>query len=98
MSIKECSNLPSTALPTFDIQPGEPSDLCVAIKLPRTYLDQEDIITHRRVAIQQGGTLFRFPVHTRGTWHYGWKTALRRTSTVYNGQINLMTLPIKARP
>ena len=40
MSIKERNNIPSTALPAFDLQPGEPSDLCVSIKLPRTYLEQ----------------------------------------------------------
>ena len=57
MSIKERNNLPSTALPAFGLQPGEPSDLCVSIKLPRTILDQEDILTYSRVAIKQGGTL-----------------------------------------
>ncbi len=56
MSIKERNNLPSTALPELDLQPGVP-DTFLSVKLPRTNLDDEDIIVHRRVAIKQGGTL-----------------------------------------
>ena len=57
MSIKERNNIPSTALPTLDLQPGEPSNLCDSSELPRTNLGEEDLLTHRRVAIKQGGTL-----------------------------------------
>ena len=57
MSIKERNNVPSTALPACDLQLGEPSESCVSIKLPRANLDQEDILTHRRVVTKHGGTL-----------------------------------------
>ena len=57
MSIKELGVLPSTALLAYGLQTGEPENLCVSVKLPRTNLDQEVIFTHRRVAIRQGGTL-----------------------------------------
>ena len=57
MTIKERSNLPSTACPSFELQLGEPSELCVSIKLPRTNLDKEDLLTHHRVVVNQGGIL-----------------------------------------
>ena len=39
MSIQERGNLPITAFPDFDLQPGKPSNECLSIKLPRTNLD-----------------------------------------------------------
>jgi hypothetical protein len=57
MSIQELGHLPITALPDFDIQPGKPSNECISIKLPRTNLDQQDLIDQWRVAINQGETL-----------------------------------------
>ena len=56
MSTQERSNMSSTALPDFDLQPGVP-DGFISLKLPRTKLDIDELFTHRRVAIQKGGTL-----------------------------------------
>ena len=45
-----------TTLPDLELQPGIP-DSFISVKLPRTNIDYEDILVHRRVAIKQGGTL-----------------------------------------
>ena len=56
MSMHERSNMPSTAPPDFELQLGLP-DGFISVKLPRTNLDLDELFTHRRVAIQKGGTL-----------------------------------------
>ena len=56
MSIRERSSLSSTALPGFEVQPGLP-DGFVSGKLPRTNLDYEELVVHRRLASKKGGAL-----------------------------------------
>ena len=57
MSLQERGDLPTTALPDFDLQPGKPRNECLSIRLPRCNLDQQDRLDHRRGDIKHGGTL-----------------------------------------
>ena len=56
MTVQERNSLINTSLPDLELQPGIP-DSFISVKLPRTNIDHEDILVHRRVAIKQGGTL-----------------------------------------
>ncbi len=52
MTAQERNALVSIALPDLELQPGI-LDSCVSVKLPRTNIDYEGILVHRRVAMQQ---------------------------------------------
>ena len=56
MAVQERNALISTALPDLELQPGIPNSF-ISVKLPRTNIDYEDILVHRRAAIKQGGPL-----------------------------------------
>ena len=52
MTVQERNALISTALPDLELQPGI-LDSFVSVKLPRTNIEHEGLLVHRRVAIKQ---------------------------------------------
>ena len=89
MTIKLQATLPSTGCPSFELKLGEPSDLCVSIKLPRTTLDKDDLLTHHRVVVMQGGTLSVSESYFVGFGTFV-KVALRKVGTVFSGHITII--------
>jgi hypothetical protein len=55
MTVKERNALIGTALPDLELQLGVPNSF-ISVKLPRTNIDHEYILVHRRVVIKEGGT------------------------------------------
>ena len=56
MTVKERNAFTGTAFPELDLQLRVP-DRFISVKLPRTNIDSEDMLVHRRVAMRQGGAL-----------------------------------------
>ena len=95
--MQECGDLPTTALPDFDLQPGKPRNECLCIKLPRTNSDQQDLLDQRRGAIKHGGTL---TVEGSYLWDIAllvWKAALHIMSIALIGATIITTLSDSAR-
>ena len=90
MSVKDRNNLPSTALPAFDNQESRATYVFLSSFLAPSLIRRP--FSHTVVLLSSKEEHLRFPEHIYGTWHYYWKAALRRMSTVYRGQITLMTL------
>ena len=56
MTVQERNALISTSLLDLELQHGI-LDSFISVKLPRTNIEHEDILVHRRVGSKQGGTL-----------------------------------------